>query len=269
VFEYAAARDMLVVAHAENPKFFTETQIGLVGTVKAEVSAIGDIAKYASNYGFPLHVTHLSSAAGAEELARWKKKVKLTADTCPHYLLLTSEDAQLQGPVAKVDPPLRNNADARVLLKKLRDGDIDAVSSDHAPHSPEEKVGQERALAGFPGLETTVPLLLTMVDKNSLTIGDVVRVCATNPLKILGINTAGAIEEGKIGNLTIVDLHREGKIEPRTFSSKAKYSPFAGMKTKGIPVATVVRGQPVMLDGKIVARKGWGVNVKETYGQAG
>jgi len=265
VFEFASRKKMLVVAHAENPKFFAKTGASATGAQKAEASAIKDIARLALSYGFPLHITHLSSADGAREFLRWKKQVEITADTCPHYLLLSEDDVRLQRAVAKVQPPLKTKADAKVLLRKLKDGSIDAISSDHAPHSLEEKAKFESALPGFPGLETTLPLLLTMVNKGLLGMEDVVRACATNPSKILGLDLLGAIEKGKIGNLTVINLHRRARIDPKSFMSKAKYSPFEGREAEGMAVATVVRGQPVMLDGEIVARKGWGKNVK-TYG---
>jgi dihydroorotase len=265
VLEFASRKKMLVVVHAENPLFFVESWMGMVGTPEAEVSAIRDIARLAASNGFPLHITHLSSSAGVEEFLRWKKKGRITADTCPHYLLLSEEEAWHQGAVAKVHPPIKTKADAKVLLRRLKDGGIDAVSSDHAPHSLEEKVSFERAPAGFPGLETTLPLLLTMVNRGSLGIEDIVRACAVNPSKILGLNLVGTVERGKMGNLTVVDLNRRAKIDPKSFMSKAKYSPFEGRDVEGMPVATIVRGQPVMLDGEIVAEKGWGRNVKTYY----
>ncbi len=259
---FASREGMLVVVHAENPKFFVDTTMGALGTPEAEALAIKDIASLALKYGFSLHVTHLSSAAGVGELSKWKGRAKITADTCPHYLLLNADDAQAKGAIAKIHPSLKSGDDMEILLKKLKDGTIDAISSDHSPQSPEEKANPESALPGFPGLETTLPLLLTMVNRGLLTIDDVVRTCATNPSKILGLETAGAIEEGKIGNLTVIDMHRRAKIDPKAFVSRAKYSPFEGREVEGMPVATIVRGQLVMLDGKIVAKAGCGKNVK-------
>ncbi len=267
VLEFASRKKMIVVVHAENPKFFVETPMGDAGSPEAEASAIKDISNCALRQNFPLHVTHLSSSAGVEELSRWKKQsgMNITSDTCPYYLLLSEEDAQTLGAIAKVHPLIKSRADAGVLLDELRKGTIDAISSDHAPHLVEEKRDMKTGKPGFPGLETTLPLLLTMVNKGLLELEDVVRVCATNPSKILGLDMIGAIGEGKIGNLTVIDMHRRSKIDPKSFMSKAKHSPFEGREVEGIAVATIVRGQPVMLDGEIVSQGGWGKNVK-TYG---
>jgi dihydroorotase (multifunctional complex type) len=265
VLEHASHKKALVVVHAEDPKFFRETSAGMVGTPKAEVSAIEDISRYNPNREFPLHITHLSSSAGLKEILKLKRVTSITSDTCPHYLLLTDDDVRTKGAFAKVDPHPKRTSDLTALLSGLRRGEIEALSSDHAPHTLEEKKDLEEAKSGFPGLETTLPLLLTMVDKKMFSLQDLVRVCAANPSKILGLSAIGEIERGKLGNLTIVDLQRRTKIDPKNFMSKAKYSPFEGREVKGVPVATIVRGQPVLLDGEVVARRGWGVNVK-TYG---
>lgn len=264
--KYAAEKKLLVVSHAENPAFFVHGPSGTLRTAEAEVSAIRDISSRAKDLNFRLHVTHLSSKAGLEELLKRKVEVNLTIDTCPHYLLLSAEDVRMQKGIAKVYPSIKGRVDAETLLTAARNGGIDAITSDHAPHTVEEKSGDmERALGGFPGLETSLPLLLTLVNKGALDLGDVVRLCSTNPSKILGIRDAGEIGEGKMGNFTIVDLHRKFKIEPQKFESKAKFSPFAGWEVEGKAVATVVRGTPVMVDGEIVGPRGWGMNAK-TYG---
>ena len=265
MFEFAAERHMLVVTHAENPEFFVKTSMGEIGTPEAEASAIKDFAACAFRYGFEPHVTHLSSAAGLEECLRWKGRLGLTIDTCPHYLLLTKADILAQGGIAKIKPALKSREDIEALLKGLKEGKVDAITSDHSPHLLTEKLDPQRAPPGFPGLETSVPLMLGLMEKGLLTLEDLVLLYVINPAKILGISKAGSIEKGKVGNLTILDLDRKGKIEPHNFVSKAKYSPFEGREVKGTPISTIVRGQPVMLDRELVASKGKAANVK-TYG---
>ena len=266
VFEFAAKRYMLVVAHAENPEFFVETDVGEIGTPEAEASAIKDFTTCASRYGFRPHVTHLSSAAGLRECLKRKEQLGLTVDTCPHYLLLTKTDLLARGAVAKIKPAFKDRGDVEALLRAVREGGVDAIATDHSPHSLKEKSDPRRAQAGFPGLETAVPLLLSLVERGLLNLEDLVRLCAVNPAKILGIPRTGSIEEGNVGNLTILDLKRRERIDPERFLSKAKYSPFEGWEVKGVPISTIVRGQPVMLDREFVAPKGRAVNVK-TYGQ--
>ncbi len=269
VLRFASRKDMPVVVHAENPEFFGSK--GHERPPEAEASAIGHIVEVASKHHSRLHITHLSSSLGLSEF--WTKKkslrgrVDLSTDTCPHYLLLTVKDLLKKGAVAKVYPPLRGDEDREVLLRGLRNGRIDAVTSDHAPHLIEEKQDMETASGGFPGLETTLPLLLTLVNKKKLRLGDIVRLCSVAPSKILRIPRVGEIREGNWGNFTVVDLRRDHRINPEEFESKAKYTPFEGMLVKGAPICTIVRGRPVFLDGEIVS-KGGGKNVK-TYGEVG
>ncbi|MEM2875230.1 MAG: dihydroorotase family protein [Candidatus Hadarchaeales archaeon] len=258
---FASKRDLPVIVHAENPAFYVDRGMGPAGTPEAESSAISDISGIADEMGFRLHVTHLSSAMGVRAMRRWRKKIHLTADTCPCYLLLTEKDVRRIGPVAKVHPPIKGGRDRDALVRALRGGSVDAVSSDHAPHLPDEKGNFRQGAPGFPGLETTLPLMLTLVKRGVLRLEDVVRACATAPAMILGLRGLGSIEEGKIGNLTVVDLARRWTVDPRAFVSKAKYTPFGGFEVTGAPVATIVRGRPVMENGRIVGRPGWGRNV--------
>jgi dihydroorotase len=258
--KFAARKNLPVICHAENPGFFVRTGMGEVGTPEAEAEAIKDAVRMVGELGFRLHLTHLSSRAGTEVFARLKAK-GISADTCPHYLLLTRENLGRLGGLAFVHPSIKEMEDRRALLRMLREGVIDAVTSDHAPHSLDEKMS-ERPVPGFPGLETTLPLLLTMVNRGLLSMRDIVRACAERPAEILGLRGIGKIEVGAWANFTVVDLRRTWRIDPSEFKSKARFSPFAGRTVKGMPVATIVRGEPVMLEREIVGKKGWGKNVK-------
>jgi dihydroorotase len=255
---FAARRKLLVVAHAEDPSLFRNGK----RPPQAEAAGIRRMAEWSLREGFRLHITHLSSSAGLEELERWRGKLRLSADTCPHYLLLTSKHER--NPLARVFPPLRAPGDAAALLRGIREGRIEAITSDHAPHSPEEKKKPDGP-GGFPGLETELPLLLTLVKKRRLTLEEVVRSCSLNPALLLGL-PAGRIEEGLIGNLTVVDLERSFRIDPSEFESRAKYSPFEGMLVTGEAFCTIVRGRPVFLEGRVEG--GRGMNVK-SYGKGG
>jgi len=254
---FAARERLLVVVHAEDPSLFRNGR----RPPQAEAAGIRRMAEWSLREGFRLHITHLSSSAGLEELVRWKRKLVLSADTCPHYLLLTSRHERK--PLARVFPPLRGPGDQTALLRGIREGEIEAVTSDHAPHSLEEK-REPDGPGGFPGLETELPLLLTLVRKGRLGLADVVRACSLNPALLLGL-PAGRIERGCIGNLTVVDLEKSFRIDPSEFESKAKYSPFEGMRVTGAASCTIVRGRPVFLEGRVEG--GRGVNVK-SYGEA-
>ncbi|MEM2679518.1 MAG: dihydroorotase family protein [Candidatus Hadarchaeales archaeon] len=262
--DFASRKNMLVVAHAERPEPVRHTEFGPIRLPEAEAGAIEDITELSSKVGFKLHVTHISSTRGAEIFSKKKSLLPLTGDTCPHYLLLTEKDVEKIGKIARVEPSLRSERDRKFLLEKLQKGVIDCVTSDHAPHSLEEKLADPPA-SGFPSLETTVPLLLTMVKKDMLRLEDFVRTCSSKPARILGLKHLGEIKEGMTANLTVVDLEKEWKIDPSNFISKAKFSPFAGTKVIGVPIATLVRGKLVMFEREIVGRRGWGRNVK-TFG---
>lgn len=245
---YARER-MVTVVHAENPSLYSDTPLGMMGTPEAEEVAVREICRQ----GGRLHITHLSSAAGLASLKG------ATCDTCPHYLLLGGEKLDARG---KVHPSIKQKKDSEALLKALLEGRIHAVTSDHAPHQPWEKEGPA-APGGFPGLETTLPLLLTLVNRGILTLGKLVEVCSTNPAKLLGLRNFGSLEAGNYASLTVVDLEAEGEIRAENFKSKSKFSPFEGWKVKGMPVATFVRGTPVMMAGEILVKPGCGKNLKK------
>jgi dihydroorotase len=248
--KYAEQKKMLVIVHAENPKLYQDIGLGMGGTPEAEAEAVKEICAQGLKR---LHVTHLSSRAGLEALK------DATCDTCPHYLLL---GGQRLGPFAKVHPSIKGREDSEALLQAIKEGKIHAITSDHAPHLPEEKEDPITSPGGFPGLETTLPLLLTMVNRGILSLEEVVKLCSTNPARILGLRDFGSIEPGKFCSLTVVDLDKEGEIRAEEFRSKSKFSPFEGWKVKGRPVATIVRGKLVMFEGKILGKPGWGRNVK-------
>ncbi len=236
--EYAEGHGMLTVVHAEDPS--------LGETPEAEAHAIREICGLGLRR---LHITHVSSRAGHSQIRG------ATCDTCPHYLLLGGSSP----PHSKVHPSIKGREDSEYLLQAVRRGGIQAISSDHAPHLPEEKA---EGAAGFPGLETSLPLLLTLVNKGELSLERLVSAMAEQPARILGLKRLGSLEEGKYASFTVVDLKAESVIRPEEFRSKSKLSPFEGWKVRGLPVATFVRGKPVMLEEEVVGEPGWGKNLK-------
>ncbi|HDO41359.1 MAG TPA: hypothetical protein ENH03_00460, partial [Candidatus Bathyarchaeota archaeon] len=158
----------------------------------------------------------------------------------------------------------RSSADIMYLRRALQKGLIDVVASDHAPHASKEKEGTSvwDVSAGIAGLETTLPLMLTMVNKGQLSLSTLVRVLMENPAKIFRFKRRGLISEGYYADLVVIDMKKEWTIDPSEFYSKAKFSPFEGWHVKGKPVKTFVNGTLVMEDGEITGKPGYGKIVK-------
>ena len=210
-----------------------------------------------------LHIAHLSSAAGAREVRRAKRSRRkggadVTAETCPQYLLLDKSDYAKKGSFMKSNPSVKRREDRLALWRAVRDGTVDMIATDHAPHTIEEKTAGASIFdrpSGFPGLETSVALMLTCVSRGLLSLSRYVRLTSEGPAKAWGLYPKkGRIALGSDADFTIVDTKREWRIDPARFVSKAKYSPFEGFEAKGAAVYTVVRGGVVMDNGHIDTR---------------
>ena len=193
------------------------------------------------------HICHISTKT-TENMVRDAKKrgVKITCETCPHYFAFTVEEVLKSGANAKMNPPLREEKDRKAIIEGLRDGTIDCIITDHAPHSKEEKEqGLAKAPNGIIGFETALPEeIMNIVDKNELTYLDLVRLTSYNPAKLLKLDK-GIIEEGKIADLTIFDPNEKYVYTEDMIVSKAKNSPFIGKELKGKVKYTIVGGRIV------------------------
>jgi dihydroorotase len=189
-----------------------------------------------------------------------KGGLPVTCEVTPHNLLLSSEQYRRWGFFGLTDPPLRTREDVSALWGGLKRGVIDVVASDHAPHAFEEKDVDSvwEAMPGVPGLETTLSLLLTQVNRGLLSLAELVRLTAEEPAKIFHLGERGRLAEGYWADLVVVDMKREYKIDSGSFLSKAKYSPFDGMRVEGKALKTLVNGCLVMDEGEIVAEAGAG-----------
>lgn len=224
----------------------------------AESKAVREAISLSKAARCNLHVAHLSSSAGASLIRAAKRRVKhgtLTAETCPQYLLLDTSDYKEKGSLMKVNPAVKRKEDRVALWMAIDDDTIDMVATDHAPHTLEEKAAGPsifEAAPGFPGLETSVALMLTCVNKGLLSLSKYVKLSSEGPARAWGLYPRkGAIAVGADADFTIVDAKKEWKIDASKFVSKAKYSPFDGFSVKGAAVYTVVRGRVVMDHGDV------------------
>jgi allantoinase len=223
----------------------------------AEAEAIQRVALFARTVGTKIHIFHLSSAGGLELVDEWRRRgVDLTCETTPHYCFLTSDGMHSQGPMLRMNPPVREPGHTDKLLQGVIDGRIDCIATDHSPHALEEKQHANiwDAVSGFAGVELSLRLFLThAVNTGKMTLEEYARAASERPARIWGLYPRkGAVRVGSDADFTVVDLHRRGTIEAASMHGKNNHSPFEGSATEGQAVATIVRGQIVMRDGQLV-----------------
>lgn len=274
----AARLDATVAVHAEDKKLLKEVEDDLkkkkrndidaflqTHSEKVEEKAVKRLLNIANKTGVHLHFCHVSTKRALQAIADAKKAgPQITSEATPHHLLLSSDDLARIGTKALTIPPLRSKQQIAALWNGIKNGWIDTVGSDHAPHALKEKTSSSvwDVKVGIPGLETTLPLLLNEVKTGRLSISDVVYLMAERPAEIFHLNGKGVLKEGNDADLTVVDLQRKCRIDSSRFYSKGKYSPFDGWVTEGMPVKTFVNGQLIMDDGEIVSRAGTGQIVR-------
>ena len=223
----------------------TSRKLNLVGSPNAaeDIIVARDIM-LAEMTGGHIHILHVSTA-GAVELVRWGKQrgVNVTAEACPHHWILTDAEVEKQGTNAKMHPPLRTQTDIEAVLEGLADGTIDAIATDHAPHTPDEKaLGMKDAPNGIIGLETCVPLVLTyLVDAGHLTLKNVIAKLTCIPADIVGIDR-GTLSIGAVADVTFIDTQKVAKVDVEKSCSKSRNTPFADWQLKGWPVMTLREG---------------------------
>lgn len=229
----------------------------------AEERAVRKIVDYAGGIGARLHISHMSTGESVAILKVAKKKgLKVTAETCPHYLTFTRKDMKKQGPYLKMNPSLKGPRDVHALWKGLRDGSVDIVTSEHAPGTREEKeIGWRdiwKAWGGVPTIETMLPILLSEgVNKRRLSLAQLQRVCCENPARIFGIYPRkGTISKGADADLVLVDLKVKRKIRADQLHYKVGWTPYEGWTVKGWPILTIRRGEVVSENGQILGKPG-------------
>ncbi|WP_302803172.1 dihydroorotase [Eubacterium ventriosum] len=253
----AAKANVPVLAHCEDINLVEggvinlgdkSSELGVKGISNAveDVIAMRDIM-LAKETGATLHLCHCSTKDSVEMVKRAKEEgIKVTAEVCPHHFSMCSDDITSNDGNFKMNPPLRAREDMEALIKGLQDDIMDVISTDHAPHSAEEKAKDlEHAPFGIVGLETSVALTVTnLVKKGYLTPMQMAAKMSYNPAKVLGI-PKGTLDEGKIADITIIDPDKEYTIDANTFESKGKNTPFDGYKVSGEVEYTILNGKVV------------------------
>ncbi|MCM8820786.1 MAG: dihydroorotase, partial [Candidatus Omnitrophica bacterium] len=253
--EYTKLYKKPVISHSEDKNLSRtgvmnegaiSTKMGLSGIpYQAEVVMVYRDIALAHMTGGKLHLAHLSVAGSVEMVREAKKKMKnLTSEVAIHHLVLTEEDVNGYNTNAKVMPPLRTKKDITALIKGLKDGTIDCIVTDHAPHTQEEKdSGFESAPFGIIGFETALSLSMALQEKG-LSIMNIISLLTTGPARVLGIDR-GCIAEGRYADVVVFDPEREWIYRKEDIRSKSKNSPFIGRKMKGKVLKTICKGKVV------------------------
>jgi dihydroorotase len=232
---------------------------------EAEVTAIERVLDASAGTKAQVHFCHVTTEKGLTLVVEAKKaKRNVTCEVTPNHLLLSKLHYERRGVLLAMLPPLRIGTDVEALWRGVADSSVDVLGSDHAPHTLEEKLAPSiwDVKVGVPGLETTLPLMLTMVKKGRLTITALVRLLAEKPAEIFNLTGRGRLEQEFKADLVAVDPKAKFTIEPSKFRSKAKFSPFDGWEAQGKPVKTFVDGRLVMDEGEIVVKPGSGTVVR-------
>lgn len=259
--DYSKIFDGLLISHCEEENLrgsgvmnegLVSTELGLKGIPNAveDLMIVRDLM-LAELTGARVHIAHLSTASGVQMVRAAKAKgVRVTAETTPHHLFLTDEAVRGYDTNTKVNPPLRTEADNQALIAALRDGTVDCIVTDHAPHALEDKECEyDYAANGISGIETSLPLVWTNLYKTGqLSLSDIVRLMSLNPAELLRIDK-GTLQAGKMADILIIDPTVEKEVKAEEFCSKGKNSPFIGMRLSGW-------ADTVLKAGRIVVEKG-------------
>ena len=254
----AKSNDLAVISHCEDLNLAAggvmnagavASRLGLAGISNASESAMveRDIALSEST-GAPVHIAHVSTAESVQALRDAKsREIAVTAETAPHYFTLTDEAVREHGTLAKMNPPLRSSNDRAAIRQGLADGTIDAIATDHAPHSSREKAVEfNQAANGIIGLETAVSLGLKLVQDGVISITDLIEKMSSAPARILGL--ASGLQPGRPADITIIDPDVDYVVDVNQFQSLSRNCPFDRWRLKGRPVLTMVGGR-IVYDG--------------------
>ncbi len=259
--EYCRMFDKAVLSHSEDLELtkgavmnegFESMRLGLRGypAVAEEIMVFREIA-LAELTKARLHILHVSTAGSVELIRRGKARgVRVTGEACPHHFTLTDECLKTFDSNYKMSPPLRTKADVQAILAGLRDGTLDVLATDHAPHAPEKKMRElDQAPNGIIGLETLLPVSVrALIEPGHLTWPQLVEKLTINPARVLGIDR-GTLKPGAVADVTILDPDARWTIDPAQFRSKSRNCPFAGWEVRG-------RAETVLVSGEVRYQRG-------------
>ena len=257
---------MLGVSPGEQSILDTAGDRGSIADFTASRSALGEangVARAilaAHEAGVAIHIRQINSRLGLETLRRLRHLADVSAETAPQNLMFTEEDYGRLGSAIKASPPFRTVDDISALAAGLRDGTVDIVATDHAPHTPEEKSRSYKKFSDIPGgiagLQTFLPIMLHLADRGVIDLPDIARLCAANPAKRFGLgDRKGRIAIGLDADFVIVEPHLETVITNEEQHSKARITPFAGLKIPCRIERTLLRGQEIFANGKLAGMR--------------
>lgn len=262
--EYSKAFNLPIISHCEDltlsedgvmSEGLLSMTLGLRGipSEAEQIMVFRDILLAELTHG-KLHIAHVSTKGSVKLIRDAKKRgVNVTAETCPHYFSLTEDAVKNYDTNAKVNPPLRTNKDIDAIKEGLKDGTIDVIATDHAPHHRDEKLKEfDLAPSGISGLETALGLSMRLVDEGVITINQLIEKMSVNPSRILGLcsppsffitGPKGTLSKGTDADVAIIDTKKEFRVEASKFFSKGKNTPFDGWMLKGAPAITISKGK--------------------------
>lgn len=262
--EYSKAFNLPIISHCEDltlsedgvmSEGLLSMTLGLRGipSEAEQIMVFRDILLAELTQG-KLHIAHVSTKGSVKLIRDAKKRgVNVTAETCPHYFSLTEDAVKNYDTNAKVNPPLRTNKDIEAIKEGLKDGTIDVIATDHAPHHRDEKLKEfDLAPSGISGLETALGLSMRLVDEGVITINQLIEKMSVNPSRILGLcsppsffitGPKGTLSKGTDADVAIIDTKKEFRVEASKFFSKGKNTPFDGWMLKGAPAITISKGK--------------------------
>lgn len=254
IFNNSTTGNLLISDQSMRDKHYAAWSANRVIAVHAEEETVLDILQLVRKYGKRTHFLHISTANEIEYLRVAKEEgLPITIGACPHHLFMTEADVITLRGYAMMKPPLKTQSDVDTLWQAIRDGLVDVIESDHAPHIHAEKQAEKPAY-GVPGLETTLPLMLTAVHEERITLEQLVDLVATNPRRIWGLPLPD-------DTYTVVDLDAEYTIENNRLLTKCGWSPFAGKCVRGKVIETWIRGVKVYDGEQVLVEPGFGNNL--------